>query len=190
MENQEPKNLAEVEQPESKDETLNSRETATETALSMDEQLAAKAKEASDNWDRFLRERAELDNFRKRANREKEELLNYGYKSLIEEILPVLDNLERALAHTPDDATDPLTEGIRMTHSMLVTALKKFNVSPVEALGAKFDPDFHQAMTQVQTDEQPPNTVVDEFQKGYMLKDRLLRPAMVSVATAPKNEEG
>ncbi|GFE60309.1 nucleotide exchange factor GrpE [Geobacter sp. AOG2] len=157
--------------------------------LTIEEQLAAKEKEARENWDRFLRERADLENFRKRANREKEELLNYGYKSLIEEILPVLDNLERALKHASDDGLPALVEGIRMTHVMLLTSLRKFNVTPVEAVGAPFDPAFHQAMAQVPTDEHPPNTVVEEYQKGYLLKDRLLRPAMVSVSTSPKNGE-
>ena len=157
--------------------------------LPIEEQLAAKEKEAKENWDRFLRERADLENFRKRANREKEELLNYGYKSLIEEILPVLDNLERALSHASEDGLPALVEGIRMTHGMLLASLRKFNVAPVEAVGTPFDPAFHQAMAQVPTDEYPPNTVVEEYQKGYLLKDRLLRPSMVSVSTAVNSEQ-
>jgi molecular chaperone GrpE len=168
-------------------ETPTAEEAATQ-ALSLEEQLAAKEKEARENWDRFLRERADLENFRKRANREKEELLNYCYKSLIEEILPVVDNLERALLHASEDGLAAVVEGIRMTHGMLLTALKKFNVTPVEAVGVPFDPAFHQAMAQVETDQQPPNTVVEEYQKGYLLKDRLLRPAMVSVSTQIKGE--
>lgn len=152
----------------------------------LEEQLAVKENESRENWDRFVRERADLENYRKRVNREKEELLNYGNKSLIEEILPVVDNLERALAHASEDGLTAVVEGIRMTHGMLLTALKKFGVSPVEAAGAQFDPAFHQAMAQVPTDEHPPNTVVEEYQKGYMLKERLIRPAMVTVATAAK----
>jgi len=160
--------------------------TPDERISQLEEQLNAKTTECRENWDKFLRERADLENYRKRANREKEELLNYGTKSLIEEILPVVDNLERALSHASEDSLSALVEGIQMTHSMLITALKKFGVTPIEASGVVFDPSFHQAMTQIPTDQQPPNTVVDEFQKGYMLKDRLLRPAMVSVATNPK----
>jgi molecular chaperone GrpE len=160
--------------------------TPEERINQLESLLAAKEGECRENWDRFLRERADLENYRKRANREKEELLNYGTKSLIEEILPVVDNLERALAHAADDESSAVVEGIRMTHSMLVSALKKFGVTPLETAGAAFDPAFHQAMTQIPTDQQPPNTVIDEFQKGYLLKDRLLRPAMVSVSTAPK----
>lgn len=170
-----------VETPES--ETSEAESTAS---LTLEEQLAAKEKEARENWDRFLRERADLENYRKRVNREKEELLNYGNKSLIEEILPIVDNLERALEHASDDGMTAVVEGIRMTHSMLVGALKKFGVTPIEAAGAVFDPAFHQAMAQVPTEEHPPNTVVQEFQKGYLLKERLLRPAMVTVSTAVK----
>ena len=158
----------------------------TETPLSLEEQLAAKEKEASENWDRFLRERADLENYRKRVNREKEELLNYGNKSLIEEILPVVDNLERALAHASEDGLGALVEGIRMTHGMLLNSLKKFGVSPLETSGAPFDPAFHQAMAQIPTDDHAPNTVIEEYQKGYKLKERLLRPAMVTVSTPAK----
>ena len=165
-----------------------SGETSTpeEQIIRLQEQLAAKENEVRDNWDRFVRERADLENYRKRANREKEELLNYGNKSLIEEILPIVDNLERALTHATEDGQSAVVEGIRMTHIMLVTALKKFGVTPLESIGATFDPAFHQAMAQVPTDEQPPNTVVEEFQKGYLLKERLLRPAMVTVAASAK----
>jgi molecular chaperone GrpE len=154
--------------------------------VTIEEQLAAKEKECRENWDRFLRERADLENYRKRVNREKEELLNYGNKSLIEEILPVVDNLERALAHASEDGLGALVEGIRMTHGMLLAALRKFGVTAVETTGVAFDPAFHQAMAQVPTDQYPPNTVVEEYQKGYLLKDRLLRPAMVTVAAPPK----
>lgn len=160
--------------------------TPEEQISRLQEQLVAKETEVRDNWDRFVRERADLENYRKRANREKEELLNYGNKSLIEEILPIVDNLERALAHATEDDQSAVVEGIRMTHLMLVAALKKFGVTPLETVGTTFDPAFHQAMTQVPTDLYPPNTVVEEFQKGYLLKERLLRPAMVTVATPVK----
>jgi len=160
--------------------------TAEESISQLEGLLAAKETESKENWDRFLRERADMENLRKRTNREKEELLNYGTKSLIEEILPVVDNLERALDHANEDTIVALVEGIRMTHSILISALKKFNVTPIDSTGAVFDPAFHQAMSQIPTDDCPPNTVVTEFQKGYMIKERLLRPAMVSVSVAPK----
>jgi molecular chaperone GrpE len=183
----EPKDIVEIETPAAGTGEEGAPATAAqEPGLSLEEQLAAKEKEARENWDRFLRERADLENYRKRVGREKEELLNYGNKSLLEEILPVIDNLERALAHASEDSQGAVVEGIRMTHTMLLTALKKFNVTPIEAVGTPFDSAFHQAMAQVPTDEYEPNTVVEEYQKGYMLKERLLRPSMVTVATPLK----
>ena len=183
----EPKDIVEIKKPEAgTEEDSAPGTTAPETGQPLEDQLAAKEKEARENWDRFLRERADLENYRKRVGREKEELLNYGNKSLLEEILPVIDNLERALAHAPDDGQGAVVEGIRMTHAMLLTALKKFNVTPIEAVGTPFDSAFHQAMAQVPTDQYEPNTIVEEYQKGYMLKERLLRPSMVSVATPVK----
>lgn len=183
----EPKDIVEIEPPEIVAEAESASDTAVPDAgVPLEEQLAAKEKEARENWDRFLRERADLENYRKRVGREKEELLNYGNKSLLEEILPVIDNLERALAHASEDGLGGVVEGIRMTHTMLLTALKKFNVTPIEAVGAPFDSAFHQAMAQVPTDQYEPNTVVEEYQKGYMLKERLLRPSMVTVATPLK----
>jgi molecular chaperone GrpE len=188
----EPKDIVDMAVPDTTAEETATEETAApegaapEYVLTLEEQLAAKEKEARENWDRFLRERADLENYRKRVGREKEELLNYGNKSLLEEILPVIDNLERALAHASEDGQGAVVEGIRMTHGMLLTALKKFSVTPIEAVGAPFDSAFHQAMAQVPTDQYEPNTVVEEYQKGYMLKERLLRPAMVTVATQIK----
>ena len=170
---------------EASEETAPAVENAAAEAT-IEEQLAAKEQEARDNWDRFLRERADLENYRKRVSREKEELLNYGNKSLIEEILPVVDNMERALAHASEDGQAAVVEGIRMTHGMLVAALKKFGVTPIESVGTPFDSAFHQAMAQVPTDDYPPNTVVEEYQKGYLLKERLLRPAMVTVSAPAK----
>ena len=157
-----------------------------ERIAQLEEQLAAKAQEAQDNWGKLLRERADLENYRKRASREKEELLNYGIKSLVEEVLPVLDNLERALEHANEDGLPALVEGVKMTHTLLLSGLKKFGVSAVDGnCGTVFDSAFHQAMSQVETAEHPANTIVQEFQKGYLLKERLLRPSMVSVAKNP-----
>ena len=176
---------SDVNEIESSEKTAPAAENAG-VEPTIEEQLVAKDQEARDNWDRFVRERADLENYRKRVNREKEELLNYGNKSLIEEILPVVDSMERALAHASEDGLAAVVEGIRMTHGMLVAALRKFGVTPIESVGTRFDSAFHQAMAQVPSDEYPPNTVVEEYQKGYLLKDRLLRPAMVTVS-APLN---
>jgi molecular chaperone GrpE len=173
-------------EPEQEPVSEMSEATPEERIAQLEEQLAVKDQEAKENWDKLLRERADLENYRKRASREKEELLNYGIKSLIEEVLPVVDNLERALDHANEDGLPALMEGVKMTHTLLLTALKKFGVCAVEGTcGTLFDPAFHQAMSQIETDEQPGNTIVQEFQKGYLLKERLLRPSMVSVAKKP-----
>ena len=101
-----------------------------------------------------------------------------------------MDNMERALLHSSEDESSAVVEGVRMTHGMLMSSLRKFGVTPVDASpGTPFDSAFHQAMNKVETDEFPPNSIVDEFQKGYMLRERLLRPSMVSVATAITNPD-
>jgi molecular chaperone GrpE len=156
----------------------------------LEEALAAKEAEAAANWDKFVRERADLENYRKRVQKEKDDILKYGNESLILEILPSLDNMERALSHADSESLTAVIEGVRLTHGMLLSSMKKFGVTPIETVrGAAFDPAFHQAMQQVPCDDLPANTVAEEFQRGYLLNERLLRPAMVAVAIAPKADE-
>lgn len=156
----------------------------------LEEALAAKEAEAAANWDRFVRERADLENYRKRVQKEKEDILKYGNESLILEILPILDNMERALAHSGEETQAAVIEGVRLTYGMLLSALRKFGVVPVEAApGGVFDPAFHHAVHQVESSELPANTIADVLQRGYLLNERLLRAAMVSVAVPPKNSE-
>jgi molecular chaperone GrpE len=145
---------------------------------------AAKA-EAAKNWDLYLRERAELENFRKRTQRDKEEFRVFTRKELLLEVLPVLDNLERALDHAANGERQGLLEGVTMTVTQFRKVVEQFGARPIAAVGAPFDPNLHQAMGQVETAEQPPGTVISEYQKGYLLQDRLLRPALVMVAKAP-----
>ena len=164
-------------------------EISAERIKELEEALAAKGQEAATNWDKYLRERADIENYRKRVQKEKEEILKYGNESFIQEILPAIDNLERAVSHASAEEVSAVIEGVKLTLSMLLSGLKKFGVTPVESpAGTPFDPNFHQAMGQVESADQEPNTVVSEFQKGYLLNDRLLRPAMVTVAIAPKGE--
>jgi molecular chaperone GrpE len=153
----------------------------------LDEALAEKQK----NWDLYLRERAELENFRKRMQREKEDLVRFANENLLREILTVVDNLERAIEHArnQDETVQGLLEGVEMTLSQCHKLLEKFGVTPVVAVGEPFDPTWHEAMGQMESDEHPPNTVLQEMQKGYVLNDRLLRPALVMVAKAPANKE-
>jgi len=175
-------------------------EEAVETAAAVPEQddrekqleaaLAAKESEAAANWDKFVRERADLENYRKRTQKEKEELLKYGNESLLLEILPILDNMERALTHASEETQPGVVEGVRLTYGMLLATLKKFGVVPLEvARGDTFDPALHHAVHQMECDDVAPNTIAEVLQGGYLLNDRLLRAAMVSVAIAPKNGE-
>lgn len=153
----------------------------------LEEALAVKEAEVAANWDKYLRERADLENYRRRVQKEKEDLMKYGNECLLTDILPVLDNMERALDHASEESLSAVIEGVNLTRSMLLSVLKKFGVEPIEAKGATFDSAFHQAMCQVESDDVAPNSIIEEYQKGYLLNDRLLRPAMVSVAAAKKN---
>jgi molecular chaperone GrpE len=156
-------------------------ESPADRIRELEEALAAREALAAENWDKFLRERADLENYRKRVQKEKEEILRYGNEGVMQEILPAVDNLERALEHANGD--DPVIAGVKMTLEMLLSALKKFGVTPVEAAsGTPFDSALHQAMCQVPGTGQEPNTIVQVMQKGYLLNERLLRPAMVTVA--------
>lgn len=156
--------------------------TAVDQLPELQAQLALKEAEAAANWDKFVRERADLENYRKRTQREKEELIKYGNESLLMEILPAVDNMERALDHLDPENSDQVVIGIRMTLDMLVSALKKFGVTSVAAgKGDEFDSALHQAMGHIASDL-PANRIAEVFQKGYLLNERLLRPAMVMVS--------
>jgi molecular chaperone GrpE len=148
-----------------------------------------KEKEVREHHDRLLRVAADLENYKKRAAREKEEWVKFANEDLIKSILPFVDNLERAVNHS-EKAEDiqSLVEGIKLTVQQLLQTLNKFGVSPIESLGKPFDPTMHEAMLVVETDQHEPNRVVEEFQKGYLLNDRLLRPATVSVSKPPEKE--
>lgn len=144
-------------------------------------------KESEENRDRWLRSVAELENFKKRSLQERSKLLKYKEEDLLRELLPVVDNLERALSNSPkDDMENPLTQGVKMVLRMFAEALKKYGVTEIEALGAGFDPQFHEAIAQEPSANGPSNLVTRELEKGYMYKDRLLRPAKVIVSTAAK----
>jgi len=155
---------------------------AVDPLTELQAQFAEKEAEAAANWDKFVRERADLENYRKRTQREKEELIKYGNETLLLEILPAVDGMERALEHLDPESQDSVVVGVRMTLDLLLAALKKFRVTPIEAeKGGAFDSALHQAMGQVAA-EFPANSIAEVFQKGYLLNDRLLRPAMVLVS--------
>ena len=148
------------------------------------EKLKLKEQEAQENYDRLLRVSAEFDNYKKRASREMEEFRKYSNQSLIKEMLSVVDNLELAMnsANGHKDIDKGLLDGLAMTHKEILKVFEKFSVKPISAMGQPFDPTYHEAVMQEETDEFPANTVINELQKGYLIHDRLLRPAMVVVA--------
>jgi molecular chaperone GrpE len=148
--------------------------------------------------DKYLRALAELDNMRKRMAREKSEWLQYGHEPVARDLLPILDNLDRALGAASEvlresdeeSAAKALVEGVELTLRQFQDALARHGVTPVESLGKPFDPNFHEAVQRVVRDDVPPGTVVIEFQKGYMLHDRLLRAAQVAVSMEPPEIDG
>lgn len=167
-----------------------SSSSATSEVEDLRQQLAAKDLEAKTNYDRFMRQAAELDNFKKRASREREDAVRFANESLIKDLLPVIDNLERAVAHASGGGNgNPIVEGVEMVLKGLLDALAKHGVTQISAVGQPFDPTMHEAMAQVQSQTHQPNSVVDELHKGYTLRNRLLRPALVSVAKAPITQE-
>lgn len=152
---------------------------------SEEDALATALKEASENRDRWMRAVAELENYKKRTLQERSKLLKYRNEELLRELLPIVDNMERALAHCDQGGRcDPLTEGVGMINNMLRDLLGRFGVTPITALGETFDPNFHEALARIPTRNEPPNKVVEVLEKGYMYQDRLLRPAKVAVSAA------
>lgn len=131
---------------------------------------------------RYLRVNADYENFRRRTREEKEAAAKYRAQSIVEELLPVLDNFERALSvSVENDEAKSLLQGMEMVYRQLQDALIKEGVAVIEAKGQKFDPHLHQAVMQEESSEHEPNEVIEELQKGYKLKDRIIRPAMVKV---------
>ena len=133
--------------------------------------------------DRVKRQMAEFENFRKRSEKEKAGMFEMGAKSVIEQILPVVDNFERGLAAVSEDAkADPFVEGMEKIYRQLMDTMDKLNVKAIEAVGTEFNPDFHNAVMHVEDEEVGENIVVEEFQKGYLYKDQVVRHSMVKVA--------
>lgn len=147
-------------------------------------------KKAAESYDKYLRVLAELDNYKKRAAKEKADAIAYGNETLIRDVLPILDSLDRATEHACN-AGDMVAfkEGFNLVKEQLVCCLGKHGVEKIEAVGADFDPNLHDALLQVESGEHGDNKVIEEFEKGYLLKGRLLKPAKVSVGRAAKKED-
>jgi molecular chaperone GrpE len=184
---EEPEIITEQEQGNPNEAFVEETEEETDPLQKLMQEIVVAKEEAGKNWDLYLRERADLENARKRHQRDREEAIRFANDRLLREMIPVLDNLERAVGHAEQGDTDNqgLLEGVNMTINQFRKVLEDFGVKPINALGEDFDPNLHQAMGQVETTDQLPNTVISEFQKGYLLNDRLLRPSLVMVARAP-----
>ena len=161
-------------------------ETAPEEPT-LAEQLEKAREEARDNYERILRVSAEFDNFKKRSVRDMGEFRKFATESLIKDLLPIVDNLERAIQSFESSETvgKQFLEGVEMTRNEILRVFEKFGARPLESVGQLFDPRYHQAVMQQETAAHPENTVVQELHCGYTLHDRLLRPAMVVVSKAP-----
>jgi Molecular chaperone GrpE (heat shock protein) len=143
--------------------------------------LEDKEKEAAANYDKYLRTVAELDNYKKRAAKEKIDTIKYGNEEIIRDILPFVDSLDRAMEQTGGSDVEAFKDGIKLIREQLLCCLKKYGLERIESAGLDFDPNFHEAMMQIHSDEHEENKIVNEIAKGYLLNGRLLRPSKVCV---------
>ena len=175
---------------ETKDTDVNEANSEDDASADADEKKGLFKKKKKDKKDeqieelndRLKRQMAEFENFRKRSEKEKSQMFDMGAKTIVEKILPVIDNFERGLAAVPDDKKDdPFITGMDKVYKQMLTELDAAGVKPIECVGQEFDPDFHNAVMQVENDELESGTVAQELQKGYMYKDSVVRHSMVSV---------
>ena len=159
-------------------------EEPLDESAALEKKITELEKERDELKDQALRTHAETENFKKRLTREKEDFAKYSNEKAVKEMLPVIDNLERAVDHAKEAGeSGGLIDGVEMTLDLFQKALERLGVSPVEAVGETFDPEKHEAVQQIESADHEPNIVVSEFQKGYMLHERLIRPAMVVVSS-------
>ncbi len=152
--------------------------------------LESVEQELKDSHDRFLRVSAEFENYKKRAAREMNDFRKFANESFVKAMLPVVDNLDRAIESSSNDdhSISSMVEGVNMTLKEILKIFEQFGVKPFESLGETFDPALHQAVMQKETDDHPEKTILNELEKGYMMHDRLLRPAMVVVSKTTESE--
>ena len=188
---QEAQNEEETREAVEGNEAEDSEEKDSEEKDSKDKGLFGKKKkkdkkdeQIEDLNDRLRRQMAEFDNFRKRSEKEKSQMFDIGARSIIEKVLPVVDNFERGLAAVPEDQKDDaFVTGMDKVYKQLMTEFDSIGVKPIEALGQEFNPDLHNAVMQVESDEYEPGVVAQELQKGYMYKDTVVRHSMVAVVS-------
>jgi molecular chaperone GrpE len=172
-----------------KERAENEKEPAKETDLEI--KLTEKEEEAADNYDKYVRTVAEMENIKKRAAREKVEAIKYGNENLIKDILPMLDSLDRALKHANNSGDfEAFKKGLKLVQDQLSGCLEKHGVEKIECVDRTFDPNFHEALFQIESSDHEDNQIVDELEKGYLLNGRLLRPSKVSVCKRANHQEG
>lgn len=180
---------------ESQEEAVDGEDQGDKVERDIEKELADAQQEIADLRDRMLRAAAENENFKKRVERDRLASLKYAGETIFREILPVVDNLERAIDQGVVDGADAeknlvaLLEGVQLTLKSVVSILEKFEVKKIESVGKPFDPKHQEALTMAESDSVPANHVVTEFEKGYYYKDKLLRAAKVVVSSGKKDEE-
>ena len=154
----------------------------------LQEQIRLKDEEIANQKDTFLREKAELENFKKRLTKEKDDFVQFANERLLQELIQIEDNLERAL-EVPNATLESLKEGVEMIQKQFSTFLKNQKVEPIEAIGKAFDPTLHEVLNQQESEEHEENTVIEEYSKGYTLNGRILRPAKVVISKKPTEKK-
>ena len=191
------KNLEQEEVEETEQETLgtsNEEESKVEEKKELtpmeqlQEQIRLKDEEIANQKDTFLREKAELENFKKRLAKEKDDFVQFANERLLQELIQIEDNLERAL-EVPNATLESLKEGVEMIQKQFSTFLKNQKVEPIEAIGKAFDPTFHEVLNQQESEEHEENTVIEEYSKGYTLNGRILRSAKVVISKKPTEKK-
>jgi molecular chaperone GrpE len=174
-----------------KDSDTKDTEKTEDPLQEMETRLESLEQEAKDSYDRFLRVSAEFENYKKRAVREMDDFRKFANENFVKAMLPVIDNLDRAIetSSSNEQTIGSVVEGVSMTLKEILKVFEQFNVKAFDSLGKTFDPNFHQAVMQEETEDHPENTVIHELQKGYMMHDRLIRPAMVVVSKTKADPE-
>ena len=180
----EEKQATEEEEKQTEDEPdTKEKPLAKMTKPELLEKITELQEESKNNFDLYLRSQAEMENIKKRNKKDKEDWVKYANETLIKEMLPVIDNLEKAISHSRNENSfDALKEGVALTLKGFMDALQKSGLAEVKAHGEPFDPNFHQAVSQQEDHNVEPGIILEELQKGYTLNDRLIRPAMVVVS--------
>jgi molecular chaperone GrpE len=171
---------------ETRSQAFGSADSAEAPSENVAATLEDKERECAEAKERYLRLYAEFDNYKKRAQRDQLDYTKFAAEKVIKELLPVVDNLERAVVHARGAKADAsIVDGLALVVRQFLDALGKCGCEPIEAVGKPFDPAFHQALAQVESSDQEPDTVVEEAQRGYLLHGRILRPSLVTVSKKP-----